>query len=212
MAEPKAVEAGRNALIETVAALTGVSVDHYAEIGLLGFSLITDALGGVEVCLKKMLCTNHFRVDFPGRLAAAGRPAGAELRPAAPTCPRRSRPSGASAGGDGVPGHEVISSKALTSPATMERLRNAIQRSVVISSGWDVMNFLDQLQKLAAGNVAFATIPVLKENGWSGDGMQSVVTVDPTQVQEWVANTDLRSGRRQDRGGGLLPRPDHRRH
>jgi LCP family protein required for cell wall assembly len=51
-AEPMAVEAGRNALIETVADLTGVTVDHYAEIGLLGFSLITDALGGVEVCLK----------------------------------------------------------------------------------------------------------------------------------------------------------------
>ena len=49
VAEPQAVEAGRNALIQTVADLTGVSVDHYAEIGLLGFSLITDALGGVEV-------------------------------------------------------------------------------------------------------------------------------------------------------------------
>jgi LCP family protein required for cell wall assembly len=48
-AEPQAVEAGRNALIKTVADLTGVTVDHYAEIGLLGFSLITDALGGVGV-------------------------------------------------------------------------------------------------------------------------------------------------------------------
>jgi len=48
-AEPLAVEAGRNALIKTVADLTGVTVDHYAEIGLLGFSLITDALGVVEV-------------------------------------------------------------------------------------------------------------------------------------------------------------------
>ena len=44
-AEPKATEAGREALIKTVADLTGVTVDHYAEIGLLGFSLITDALG-----------------------------------------------------------------------------------------------------------------------------------------------------------------------
>jgi hypothetical protein len=57
---------------------------------------------------------------------------------------------------------------------------------VVISSGWDVMDFLKQLQRLAAGNVAFATIPVLAENGWSDDGAQSVVTVDPAAVQEWV--------------------------
>ena len=43
------------------------------------------------------------------------------------------------------------------------------------------------MQKLAAGNVAFATIPVLEEAGWSDDGMQSVVRVDPDQVKDWVA-------------------------
>jgi hypothetical protein len=49
------------------------------------------------------------------------------------------------------------------------------------------MQFAEQLQKLAAGNVAFATIPVLDENGWSDDGMQSVVRVDANQVHDWVA-------------------------
>ena len=48
------------------------------------------------------------------------------------------------------------------------------------------MDFLKQLQKLAAGNVAFATIPVLAEDGWSDDGMQSVVRIDPAQVKDWV--------------------------
>src|SRR4249919_1197865 len=37
-AEPEAMEAGREALIKAVASLTGVTVDHYAEIGLLGFA------------------------------------------------------------------------------------------------------------------------------------------------------------------------------
>jgi hypothetical protein len=59
---------------------------------------------------------------------------------------------------------------------------------VVISSGWNVMDLLKQLQKLAGGNVAFATIPVIAEDGWSDDGAQSVVTVDPGQVQQWVAS------------------------
>ena len=82
--------------------------------------------------------------------------------------------------------HEVISSKTLSSPATLNRLQDAVQRSVVLSDGWDVMEFAEQLQKLAAGNVAFATIPVLQENGWSDDGMQSVVRVDPSEVKDWV--------------------------
>ena len=82
--------------------------------------------------------------------------------------------------------HQVISGKTLSSPATLNRLQEAVQRSVVLSDGWDVMQFAEQLQKLAAGNVAFATIPVLDENGWSDDGMQSVVRVDANQVHEWV--------------------------
>jgi hypothetical protein len=83
--------------------------------------------------------------------------------------------------------HEVISGKTLSSPSTLNRLQDAVQRSVVLSDGWDIMDFAEQLQKLAAGSVAFATIPILEEAGWSDDGMQSVVRVDPSQVKQWVA-------------------------
>ena len=36
-------------------------------------------------------------------------------------------------------------------------------------------------------HAAVATIPVIDGAGWSDDGMQSVVRVDPHQVQDWVA-------------------------
>src|ERR1700755_2057982 len=65
VAEPEATEAGREALIKTVANLTGVTVDHYAEIGLLGFALIADALGGVNVCLKEAVYEPLSGADFP---------------------------------------------------------------------------------------------------------------------------------------------------
>jgi LytR cell envelope-related transcriptional attenuator len=83
--------------------------------------------------------------------------------------------------------HRIISGQTLSSPATLKRLEQAVQRSVVISSGWDIMDFVQQLQKLAGGNVAFATVPVLDGAGWSDDGTQSVVRVDQHQVQDWVA-------------------------
>ena len=94
--------------------------------------------------------------------------------------------------------HQVISGRTLSSPATLNRLQDATQRSMVISTGWDVMDFVKQLQKLAAGNVAFATIPVLAEDGWSDDGMQSVVRVDPAGVKDWV------SGLLQDQAAGKI--------
>jgi len=84
--------------------------------------------------------------------------------------------------------HEALSSKTLSSPATLGRIQDAVQRSVVLSDGWDIMDFIEQLQKLAAGSVAFATIPIVEEAGWSDDGMQSVVRVDPAHVKEWVAS------------------------
>lgn len=186
-AEPKAVEAGREALIETVAELTGVTVDHYAEIGLLGFSLITDALGGVDVCLKDAVYEPLSGADFPAGWQKLDGPQALSFVRQRHDLPRgdldrvtRQQAVMASLA------HQVISGKTLSSPATLNRLEAAVQRSVVLSDGWDIMDFVSQLQSLAAGNVAFATIPVLAEDGWSDDGMQSVVRVDPTQVHEWV--------------------------
>ncbi|HJT94563.1 MAG TPA: LCP family protein [Mycobacterium sp.] len=186
-AEPEATEAGREALIKTVANLTGVTVDHYAEIGLLGFALITDALGGVDVCLKDAVYEPLSGADFPAGWQKLDGPQALSFVRQRHDLPRgdldrvtRQQAVMASLA------HEVISSKTLSSPATLDRLQQAVQRSVVISDGWDIMDFAKQLQNLAAGNVAFATIPILEEAGWSDDGMQSVVRVDPTQVEEWV--------------------------
>lgn len=186
-AEPQAKEAGREALIKTVANLTGVTVDHYAEIGLLGFALITDALGGVNVCLKEPVYEPLSGADFPAGWQKLNGPQALSFVRQRHDLPRgdldrvtRQQAVMASLA------HEVISSKTLSSPATLNRLQDAVQRSVVLSDGWDVMQFAEHLQKLAAGNVAFATIPVLQENGWSDDGMQSVVRVDPSEVKSWI--------------------------
>ena len=188
-ADKQSTEAGREALIKTVANLTGVTVDHYAEIGLLGFALITDALGGVNVCLKEAVYEPLSGADFPAGWQKLDGPQALSFVRQRHDLPRgdldrvtRQQAVMASLA------HEVISSKTLSSPATLNRLQDAVQRSVVLSEGWDVMEFVEQLQKLAAGSVAFATIPILEEAGWSDDGMQSVVRVDPSQVKEWVAS------------------------
>ena len=188
-AEAQGTEAGRDALIRTVADLTGVTVDHYAEIGLLGFALITDALGGVEVCLKEAVYEPLSGADFPAGRQKLNGPQALSFVRQRHDLPRgdldrvvRQQAVMASLA------HHVISGQTLSSPSTLHRVEQAVQRSMVISSGWDLMDFVQQLSKLAGGKVAFATIPVLDGAGWSDDGMQSVVRVDPHQVQEWVAS------------------------
>jgi LCP family protein required for cell wall assembly len=188
-AAARGTEAGRDALIKTVADLTGVTVDHYAEIGLLGFALITDALGGVDVCLKEPVFEPLSGADFPAGQQRLDGPEALSFVRQRHELPRgdldrvvRQQVVMASLA------HKIISSKTLSSPATLKRLEAAVQRSVVISSGWDVMDFVQQMQKLAGGKVAFATVPVLDGSGWSDDGMQSVVRVDPHQIADWVAS------------------------
>ena len=154
---------------------------------MLGFALITDAIGGVDVCLKDAVYEPLSGADFPAGWQRLDGPQALSFVRQRHDLPRgdldrvvRQQVVMASLA------HQVISGKTLSSPAALDRLQDAIQRSVVLSEGWDIMDFIKELQKLAAGNVAFATIPVLDESGWSDDGMQSVVRVDPTQVQDWV--------------------------
>ena len=182
-AEPQATEAGREALIKTVANLTGVTVDHYAEIGLLGFSLITDALGGVNVCLKDPVYEPLSGADFPAGWQKLDGPQALSFVRQRHDLPRgdldrvvRQQAVMASLA------HEVISSKTLSSPATLNRLEDAVQRSVVLSDGWDIMEFVEQLQKLAAGNVAFATIPCSRRTAGA-----------TTACRAWYGSTPARS-------------------
>ncbi|PXW29973.1 UNVERIFIED_CONTAM: LytR family transcriptional attenuator [Williamsia faeni] len=186
-ADKESVQAGRDAVINTVTGLTGVEVDHYAEIGLLGFVLLTNAVGGVDVCLNAAVDEPFSGADFPaGQQKLDGSQALSFVRQ------RHDLPRGdldrivrqqvfmASLA------QKVLSAGTLTNPGKLSDLQNAVSRSVVIDQNWDVLKFVEQLKDLSGGRVQFATIPVVTEQGWSDDGTQSVVEVDPVAVKAFT--------------------------
>lgn len=183
--ENRAKEAGREGLIGAVSDLTGVTVDHYAEIGLLGFVLLTDAVGGVEVCLNNAVNEPLSGADFPaGRQTLGGSDALSFVRQ------RHDLPRGDL---DRIVRqqafmaslvNQVLSSGTLTNPAKLSAMADAVRRSVIIDDDWDIMAFATQLQNLAGGNVTFNTIPVTSIDG-VGDYGESVVTVDVDQVHSF---------------------------
>nr|WP_083533997.1 LCP family protein [Gordonia desulfuricans] len=188
-AEREGTEAGRKALIDTVAALTGVEVDHYAEVGLLGFVLLTNAVGGVDVCLK-----NPVREPMSGARFKAGRQTLNGSQALSFVRQRHELPRGDL---DRITRQQVymasltqkiLSAGTLTDPGKLNELQSAVSRSVIIDDDWDVLTFVEQLKDLSGGRVKFATIPVLDDHGWSEDGQQSVVTVDPAQVKTFTSN------------------------
>ena len=197
--EEASKQAGRQALIHSVADLTGITVDHYAEIGLLGFVLLTDAVGGVDVCLKEKVKEPLSGANFPkGRSTLKGSQALSFVRQ------RHGLPRGDL---DRITRQQaymaslvnkVLSSKTLTDPSALNRINDAVERSVVLDQGWDVMSLATQMQDLAGGNVKFQTIPVTSIDG-VGDMGESIVTVDVDQVHEFF-NEMLGEGAPEDGG------------
>nr|WP_307097511.1 LCP family protein [Rhodococcus sp. SORGH_AS_0301] len=185
-ADSESTLAGRKALIDSVAGLTGVTVDHYAEVGLLGFVLLTDAVGGVDVCLNAP-------VDEPlsGARFAAGQQTLSGADALSFVRQRHDLPRGDL---DRIVRQQVfmaslvrkvLSARTLSNPGTLGQLGSAVQRSVTIDDDWDVLDFATKLQDVAGGAVTFDTIPVADINGVTDYG-ESIVAVDPVEVQTWV--------------------------
>ncbi|WP_373864939.1 LCP family protein [Nocardia xishanensis] len=186
-AERQSTKAGRQALIKTVANLTGITVDHYAEVSLLGFVLLTDAVGGVEVCLNNPVDEWMSGAEFPaGRQRLDGPRALSFVRQRHDLqrgdLDRIVRQQVFMAQLVG----QVLSTKTLANPARLRHLSEAVGRTVVLDEDWDVVAFLQQLQDLSGGQVQFETIPVTDLNGMTSDG-ESVVRVDPKTVKSYVA-------------------------
>ncbi|MFD2456749.1 LCP family protein [Corynebacterium mendelii] len=180
--DEKSTEAGRAALIRAISRLTGVTVDHYAEIGLLGFVLLTDAVGGVDVCLNNAVYDEFSQADFPAGVQTLGGPDALSFVRQRHGLPRgdldritRQQAFMASLV------NKVLSNGTLSSPAKLSSLADAVRRSVIIDQGWDIMGFANQLQNLAGGKVKFATIPVTSIDG-VGDYGESVVTVSVPEI------------------------------
>ena len=177
---------GAVSLIATVQQLTGTTIDHYAEVNLLGFHDITTAVGGIEVCLKAPVKDKDSGANFPaGRQTLSGAPALAFVRQ------RKGLPNGDI---DRVARQQVflagMAKKAfsadLLAPGseTMTKLQQAVTKSVVLDQGWNVVEFAQQMVEFTGGNLTFQTIPHGDIGMPTPDG--KAVEVDPAEVRDFI--------------------------
>jgi LCP family protein required for cell wall assembly len=175
---------GRTALIGAVEDLTGLTIDHYAEVNLVGFATLTKAIGGVTVCLaaptRDPLSGAHFAA---GVQTISGATALAFVRqrhglPQGDLSRIRRQQVFLAATAD-----KLLSAGTLTDPSALGGLLAVAQQSVVIDSGWDLLSFAEEAADIAKGNIAFVTIPTAgAETNSRGD----VVLVDTSAVHDFV--------------------------
>nr|WP_235022945.1 LCP family protein [Amycolatopsis alkalitolerans] len=184
--EVKSSQAGAKTLIAAVQQLTGSSIDNYASINLLGFSDITNAIGGVDVCLKHDVNDSYSGAKFTaGRHTISGVDALKFVRQ------RHGLPRGDL---DRIVrqqvfmagmAQKVLSAGTLSNPGKLNQLIDAIKKSVVLNQGWDILSFAQQMKGLSGGQLQFETVPVVNPDYDSPtDG--TAVEVDPAQVKSFV--------------------------
>jgi len=179
-------EAGRAALIATVESLTGTSIDHYGEINLAGFVELTDALGGVPVCLNKPVRDSYSGLDLPaGYQTVSGQVALAFVRQRhgldGGDLDRIARQQAFIAGLT----QRVQGEGTLTDPATLSQLLGVVTRHVVIDKGWDLQQAATQASRIAGADLSFRTIPTGRPDLETPvDGL--AVQVDPAAVRAFV--------------------------
>ena len=155
---------GAQLLIQTISQVSGLRIDHYAEINLLGFINLTEIVGGVDVDLCEdsddPVTGAHFDA---GPQTLAGSQALLFVR-------QRHGVGARSSDFDRVARQQVfiagmlrnlLSSDLLLNPAKQQQVVQQVGTSVTLDQGLDIFDLAAQMQGVQPGNITFQTIPGL---------------------------------------------------
>ena len=190
----QANEAGQSAAIDTVQALTGVHVDHFAEVNLAGFYELAHQFGGIEACLKSwnggqnLHDTNSgFNAPHAGYLHLDAAQSLAFVRE------RDNLPNGdldRTHRQQAVIDYVIWKLKnegILSSIGQLTSLINVAKKFVITDSGWQIFSFAGDMKSLTGKNLTFKTAPVITTDGHMAG--QTVNLINPAQVKKFVQGT-----------------------
>jgi LCP family protein required for cell wall assembly len=176
--------AGARLLVQTIENLTGLTIDHFVQVDLLGFYRISNAIGGVPVNLCAAQKEPNSGIDLPkGISKIRGKQALAFVRQ------RYGLPNGDL---DRIKRQQYFLSSAfrtvssagtLLNPFKLERLLKAVSSSLQMDNTLDPIRLAEQFQDLSAGNLIFKTIPT---HGTEDTDAGNAVVVDPAEVRQFA--------------------------
>ena len=179
--------AAASLLVQTVQNLTGLTIDHFVQVNLLGFYRISNAIGGVTVNLCHAV-DDH----WSGLRLSAGVHSIQGLTALEFVRQRHGLPNGDI---DRVARQRYFLTAAfrkietagtLLNPSRLQSLIQAVDNSLYVDSNFDLLAFARQVSGLNADNIHGQTIPFVRFDTVPNAG--SVEIVDPGQVKQFVSN------------------------
>ncbi len=154
---------GAQLLVKTISHLTGLQIDHYAEVDLLGFFNLSSVVGGVEVNLCKPVDDRKY--------SGAVFPAGVQTISGADALEFVRQRHGLPRGDfDRIVRQQVfmagvlrkmLSDEVMLDLGKQRELVGAASQSLTIDQGLDLFQLAEQMQSVTAGSIEFQTIPHL---------------------------------------------------
>ncbi|MCL2780344.1 MAG: LCP family protein [Actinomycetia bacterium] len=196
---------GARLLVQTIQDLTGLTINHFVSVDLIGFYRISNAIGGVPVNLCEAQREPNSGINLPaGWSNIKGTQALAFVRQ------RYGLPNGDL---DRIKRqqyflsaafHKLTSGGVLLSPSKLTKVIDAVNKSVYVDKNFKPIQLVEQMQSLTSGNLTFSTIPT---NGFADNEAGSVVVVDPAEVRAWVAKQVRATNAKSPKPGGAPPGP-----
>jgi len=179
---------GARLLISVIQNMTGLTIDHYVRVSLLGFYNIVDALGPIDVCLNQAVKDPYSTVDLPAGVSTLNaQQALAFVRQ------RHGLP-----GGDldrqvrqqyflSVEARKILSAGTLLNPFKLGAVLDAVSSSIETDSGLNFIDLATQMKGLNADNITTATIPILGTPTIYVNGRElSIVEVDTAAMPAFI--------------------------
>jgi LCP family protein required for cell wall assembly len=179
-------EAGRAAAVATVEAVTGMHIDHFADVNLWGFYELARNLGGVEVCLNHPVpldANSGFYTTHAGYQHLSAKMAMAFVRQRdGLTNGDLDRTHRQQAFIDSVM-HQLKTAGVLSDLGKIQSLLSNASQYVVTDAGWDLLDFATQMRSLDSKSITFNTLPIVGFQKINGED-DNVINL--AQVQQFV--------------------------
>ncbi|HUN32196.1 MAG TPA: LCP family protein, partial [Trebonia sp.] len=189
-------QAGQQAAVDTVEQLTGVTINKFAELNLIGFYELAATFGGAEVCVKPWPGGEGIGPD--GNLSDAN--SGVQLKPGYQLLSPeqtlafvRSRDSLPGGDLDRTARQQAVldyvlwrlkNEGALGDVSKLGSLLTVAKQYLQTSAGWNLLQFAGEMNALTGQNLTLSTLPVTGQQDIPGIG--DVNTVDTQYIRQTV--------------------------
>jgi LCP family protein required for cell wall assembly len=181
---------GAKLLMTTIQNMSGLTINHFVRVSLLGFYNIAQALGPIQVCLNHAVNDPYSTLNLPAGVSTLNAQQALAFVRQRHGLPR----------GDldrevrqqyflSVEARKFLSAGTLLNPVALQNALAAVSSSMQTDPGFDFLSLAAQLHGLSANNLTFATIPVSGTPTISVNGTPvSIVQVDTAAMPAFIAS------------------------